>query len=149
VKTIDQAEVRASLIARLERLSPTTQGQWGQLTCQQMLVHVADSMERVTRGERFTGDTGSPSWLIKLVALRTWLSWPHGLPSGGDPASTEVDAARFEEERARTIAALEAMAAADGSGFSAVHPAFGPMSTRDWLRWGQRHLDHHLRQFGV
>jgi hypothetical protein len=25
---------------------------------------------------------------------------------------------------------------------------FGPMSERDWMRWGYLHADHHLRQFG-
>ena len=149
MKTIDRPEVRASLISRLQRLDPAAPGKWGRLTCQQMLVHVADAMERVTRGERFTGESASFPRLIKFVALGTSLSWPSGLPSGGDPASTEVDENRFEDERARTIEALEAMAAADGSSFSASHPAFGPMSTRNWLRWAQRHLDHHLKQFGV
>ena len=149
MKTIDEPEVRASLISRVKRLAPSAQGQWGKMTCQQMLAHVADAMERVTRGERFTGESGSPSRLIKIIALKTSLSWPKGLPSGGDPASTDVDESRFEDERARTIEALEAMAAADGSSFSTSHLAFGPMSVRDWLRWAQRHLDHHLKQFGV
>jgi hypothetical protein len=30
-----------------------------------------------------------------------------------------------------------------------VHPIFGAMSERAWLRWGYLHMDHHLRQFGV
>jgi hypothetical protein len=30
-----------------------------------------------------------------------------------------------------------------------LHPAFGKMDQRDWLAWGYRHVDHHLRQFGV
>jgi hypothetical protein len=29
------------------------------------------------------------------------------------------------------------------------HPLFGAMSERAWLRWGYRHMDHHLRQFGA
>ena len=149
MKTIDESRVRASLISRVERLTPSTGAKWGKMTCQQMLVHVADAMERVTRGERFTGDEGSPARLIKFIALKTSLAWPRGLPSGGDPASTTVEESRFEDDRARTIAALEAMAAADGSSFTASHPAFGPMGTRDWLRWAQRHMDHHLKQFGV
>ena len=148
MKTIDQPDVLASLISRVERLTPTPP-RWGRMNGQQMLAHVADAMESVTRGERFTGDSGSPARLIKFIALKTSLSWPRGLPSGGDPASTEVDESRFEDARARAIAALEAMAAADGSGFTASHPAFGPMTTRDWLRWAQRHLDHHLKQFGA
>jgi hypothetical protein len=30
-----------------------------------------------------------------------------------------------------------------------VHPIFGKLSQGDWLTWGYRHVDHHLRQFGV
>jgi hypothetical protein len=26
---------------------------------------------------------------------------------------------------------------------------FGAMIPRDWQRWGYRHTDHHLRQFGL
>jgi hypothetical protein len=29
------------------------------------------------------------------------------------------------------------------------HPGFGRMSARDWDVLQYRHLDHHLRQFGV
>jgi hypothetical protein len=25
---------------------------------------------------------------------------------------------------------------------------FGPMTEKDWMRWGYLHADHHLRQFG-
>jgi hypothetical protein len=31
----------------------------------------------------------------------------------------------------------------------AAHPIFGRMSRSDWLVWGFRHLDHHMRQFGL
>jgi hypothetical protein len=30
-----------------------------------------------------------------------------------------------------------------------IHPMWGEMSQREWLIWGYRHVDHHLRQFGV
>ena len=148
MKTIDEPAVRASLVERVERLTPTTPRKWGKLSCQQMLVHVASSLEQVARGARFA-DKPSPSRLIKLIALKTPLAWPRGMPSGGDPAAAEVDESAFDADRARTIEALEAMAAADASELTPAHPAFGAMSKRDWLRWAQRHLDHHLKQFGV
>lgn len=31
----------------------------------------------------------------------------------------------------------------------AAHPAFGPLSGREWDVLSWKHLDHHLRQFGV
>jgi hypothetical protein len=30
-----------------------------------------------------------------------------------------------------------------------VHPVFGTLSGKAWGALGWRHLDHHLRQFGV
>ncbi len=29
------------------------------------------------------------------------------------------------------------------------HPVFGLMTRAQWGRWAYRHMDHHLRQFGV
>jgi hypothetical protein len=29
------------------------------------------------------------------------------------------------------------------------HPAMGRLSAAEWGRWGYRHMDHHLRQFGL
>jgi hypothetical protein len=29
------------------------------------------------------------------------------------------------------------------------HFLFGPLSEAQWARWGYRHMDHHLRQFGL
>ena len=29
------------------------------------------------------------------------------------------------------------------------HPVFGMMKRREWGIWAYRHVDHHLRQFGV
>jgi hypothetical protein len=28
------------------------------------------------------------------------------------------------------------------------HSILGPMTEREWMRWGYLHIDHHLRQFG-
>jgi hypothetical protein len=30
----------------------------------------------------------------------------------------------------------------------ALHPIFGKMKEKPWMRWGYLHSDHHLRQFG-
>jgi len=36
-----------------------------------------------------------------------------------------------------------------GGAEGAAHPLFGRLTTAEWGRWGYRHMDHHLRQFGV
>ena len=62
--------------------------------------------------------------LIEASQIMDDLYWRQAYGDGYPEwlASIGVDESRFEDERARTIEALEAMAAADGSGFSASHP---------------------------
>ncbi len=57
--------------------------------------------------------------------------------------------ADVEADRERAVAAPRAVAAAPPERLLPTHPAFGPMSARDWYRSAYRHADHHLRQFGV
>ena len=46
------------------------------------------------------------------------------------------------------LAALVRRFASPGVTFEA-HPIFGPLSHAEWMTWGWRHVDHHLRQFGL
>jgi len=82
------------------------------------------------------------------VAIRAPIQWPHGVPTrpeieqgvGGTPP------AELERDRAELLGLIDAFAERQTFG---VHPVFGKMSQRDWLTWGYRHVDHHLRQFGA
>jgi hypothetical protein len=114
-----------------------------------MICHLNDSF-RVGMGEKYASpDTNVlKRTLFKWIALRTPLKWPPGVPtrpeieqgSGGTPPS------EWQHDRADLLALIDAFAARQTFG---VHPAFGAMSQRDWLVWGYRHIDHHLRQFGL
>ncbi len=87
----------------------------------------------------------------KLLALYTAIPWPHGLPTppnvdqriGGTPPAV------FALDRERAIAGLRALGSAPPNAFPTTHGHFGAMVPRDWQRWGFRHTDHHLRQFGL
>ncbi len=37
----------------------------------------------------------------------------------------------------------------DASPGGAPHPTFGPLTKSEWGQLGWKHIDHHLRQFGV
>jgi hypothetical protein len=53
----------------------------------------------------------------------------------------------FDRDREQTIALLRRFAAPDAR--YAQHPIFGPMTRDEWMIWGYRHTDHHLRQFAL
>jgi hypothetical protein len=64
-------------------------------------------------------------------------------------ASVLAGPAVFALDRERAIAGLRAMGSAPPNAFSTTHGQLGAMVPRDWLRWGYRHIDHHLRQSGL
>lgn len=153
MRTIADPKVRASLIARLRRLTPETPRRWGTLTPGEMLCHLADAHEgiagiRVTPGRRPRGP-GKP--MVKWFALSTPFPWPRGIRTrpGVDPRLEGTRPAEFAADLQRAIVSLEALAAAEPERLASHHPLFGPMRATDWHRWAFRHVGHHLRQFGL
>lgn len=149
MSTLADLKVRAACRERIERLSPNASPKWGRMTARQMVCHLNDSF-RVGMGEKYASPATSllQRTFIKWVALRTPVKWPPGVPTrpeieqgrGGTPPGD------WSRDCAELLALMDAFAECQAFG---VHPTFGKMSSRDWLTWGYRHVDHHLRQFGV
>ena len=53
----------------------------------------------------------------------------------------------FEADRQRLIQLMRRFSAADAK--YGTHPALGTLTRDEWLIWGYRHTDHHLRQFAL
>ena len=119
------------------------------MTAHQMVCHLNDAF-RVGAGEMYASPATNlfQRTVAKWIALRTAVPWPHGLPTrpeieqgrGGTPPSD------WAHDRAKLSASIIAFGGRQAFG---VHPFFGTMAQRDWHAWGYRHVDHHLRQFGV
>lgn len=140
----------ASLETRLGRLHPQRPRAWGRMTPNEMLCHLADSFQ-VALGER--ASTSTETWmrrnLVKWVALHTSYTWPKGVETSpevrqGAGGSRPVD---FDTDRARAVGLLHRFA--EPGARYATHPTFGPLTREEWLIWGYRHTDHHLRQFAI
>ncbi|MDX1647519.1 MAG: DUF1569 domain-containing protein [Longimicrobiales bacterium] len=148
MRTVGNAEVLASLTARVEGLTPRSPRQWGKMNVQQMLRHLATSMEWVLEGGEARPWPRKPSRLMKHLALRLPMGWPRGLPNPMDPASVDVPVSELEALRERVALGLETMSRWTVSETTPPHPAFGRMTTWEWRRWAYKHADHHLKQFG-
>jgi Protein of unknown function (DUF1569) len=139
-----------ALITRLNKLHPERPRAWGRMTPNEMLCHLADSFA-VGLGERPAApmDKWLQRTVVKYVALRTSLTWPKGTRTGPE-VEQGVGGTRptdFEGDRARVVELLRRFAAGDAR--QGQHPFFGPLTREEWLIWGYRHTDHHLRQFAV
>jgi hypothetical protein len=139
------------IMARVGRLEPTSARQWGTLTPNEMLCHLADSF-RAMLGERPVAPSASTllqRTVVKWIALHTSLPWPQGVPTRPevDPKRGGTRPAEFDRDRIAVIDLVRRFIAPDAT--YARHPGFGAMTRKEWLLWAYGHVDHHLRQFGV
>jgi hypothetical protein len=141
----------AQLVDRLRRLHPDSPARWGRMSAPQMICHVADAL-RMALGRKEASPVGGllHRTVVKWIVLYVPLRWPPGIATrpeldqdggGTAPAEFAVDVSEVES--------LLALVAAGGSPLQPLHPIFGRMSRRGWLRWAYLHTDHHLRQFGM
>ena len=142
--------VRAAMLARLDRLTPTTRPRWGGLTAPRLLCHLADSF-RITFAELDAGppipgfaSTGIGRWL----AISSPLPWPKGIRVPEAFFTTPAETGTFERDRVALRDLIERFADPGRVARWGVSPAFGALSATQWSRLSARHLDHHLRQFG-
>jgi hypothetical protein len=64
-----------------------------------------------------------------------------------DPKAAGTKPVEFERDRGAVIEHLRRFALPDTR--CGRHPAFGALTRDEWLVWAYRHVDHHLRQFGL
>ena len=137
------------LLARVQRLEPNSKALWGKMNPAQMLAHCQVPLG-VATGELRLGR----SWigvLLGWLAKRQLLAdKPFGknLPTA---AEFRADGPRdFARERAQVVTLIEKIQANGAAGLTAQpHPFFGKLSVAQWEALMWKHLDHHLRQFGV
>lgn len=138
---------RGELVERLGHLRPETRAQWGSLDAARMLCHLADSLH-AGLGRLAVAPGQGPAILrhfpMKQLAL-TVIPMPKGAKAPPELLATAPG--DFESDRRRVVEGMEESAASSGRGPE--HFLFGAMSMEQWnaLQW--KHIDHHLRQFGM
>jgi hypothetical protein len=137
---------RSSIETRLNALRPDSPRKWGTLTADQMLWHVNQFLEAAL-GEGSLPTQKSPMPLPLLRVMLLYMPWPKSAPTNrGAVATGEYD---FEVERERCRALIDRFTSRALDGEWPLDPTFGAASGRFASKLQARHLDHHLRQFGV
>jgi hypothetical protein len=138
---------RRSILDRLAALTPESPRRWGRMEPAQLLPHLATGL-RMALGEQTL--QGSPPGRLRGAVWRYLaihrLPWPEG-KIGSLPGAFSTPSLGWNRDREIVVELIERFAAADK--FGTAHGTFGRMRPRDWDVLQYRHLDHHLRQFGV
>ena len=141
-------EHRRAIVVRMESLTASSTGRWGQLDVTGMLQHLQLSA-RMTLGELEVPSVNKRAFQmfpLKHLALYV-IPFPKGAPTA--PLLKPVDVTSFEEERTALLELLERIGTGPREGSGPAHPLFGPLT---WSEWGvvtYKHADHHLKQFGA
>jgi hypothetical protein len=151
MKSILDDSHREALLDRIGQVRPDSVRRWGRMTPHGMICHLVDSFAGVL-GDRPISDVSTLAGrtVVRWMALSTPIPWPKGVPT-----TPEIDQERdgtppgdFDADRAHLLRVTQDFVhRLDPSTMR--HPLFGRMSTGEWGRWGYRHVDHHLRQFGL
>jgi Protein of unknown function (DUF1569) len=147
VKNLFEAAVKQDIINRINKLTPQTQRQWGRMEVAQMLSHL-----QVPMGVALGTNTVKGNFIMKLILplfkkmLYDESDWKQSLPTDKSFIMTgqEKD---FDKEKAALLDKLSRFT--ETNIVSEKHPIFGKLTKEQWSKATWKHLDHHLRQFGV
>ena len=148
----DSAQVEG-IKQRIMRLHPGSERQWGSMTPAQTLAHCTSGVQMamgVIKPKRASFPANALGVLIKPLVFGNDKPLRRNSPSSPELFSTDPTQCDFERERAQLITAIDTFA---GKGAACCsqhpHPFFGPLKPHQWAILMYKHVDHHLRQFGV
>jgi Protein of unknown function (DUF1569) len=147
IKNLFNAAVKAELIGRINKLTPATAPQWGKMNVSQMLAHLQAPM-----GVALGVHTIKGNWLMKLILpffkkkLYDEKPWKQGLPTDKSFITTDSEK-DFELEKLHVLDMVSRFTEPNIK--NEYHPLFGKLTNEQWSKATWKHIDHHLKQFGV
>ena len=149
MKNLFDHDASNEILNRLEYLQPDAKPLWGKMSVSQMMAHCIVPI-KVSLGEKQVKRTLMGLIFGKMGKKMVLKDEPfkQGLPT--DPSFVIKDQPDFNSKKVELKSSIEKLLATDKNAMAArVHPFFGKMKVDEWGVLGYKHLDHHLRQFGV
>ncbi len=150
MKDLFEAATANEVRERIGRLCATSQRQWGKMNAPQAMAHCSTAMEWAV-GDKvdsrmFLGRGVGP--LVKSQLLKD--EKPMGRNAPTAKSLVVADERDLGKECARLSALIERFSAGGPQSCTKnPHTFFGQMKPEEWAQLMYKHVDHHLRQFGV
>lgn len=150
MKNIFTKEITDEVIARIEKLTPESQPNWGKMSVAQMLAHCNVTYEMV-----YTNKHPKPNafttFMLKLFVKKAVVSEkPYGKNGRTAPQFLIVDEKELESEKKQLVDYISKTQQLGEKEFEGKEShSFGNLTAVEWNNLFYKHLDHHLRQFSV
>ena len=147
MKSIFDEKVYNEIVSRVNNLNANSIGQWGKMTIAQMVWHCQIPLKVAIKNKK-TDKKGNPliRWFFKK-SLYNDKPWRKNLPTSSFAKAKEDKDFDTEFEILQKLI-QEVYNARDRKDWNP-HPIFGSFTPQQWGQMQYKHLDHHLRQFGV
>lgn len=139
------------MVARVNTLTPDSEALWGKMRVGQMLAHCNVAYEIIHE----PGKHAPPGFIGKFFA-RVFAKGivigdkPYQKSSPTAPMFVISDSKDFEAEKTRLLAYITTTFEQGASHYEGLeNMTFGRLSSKQWNTLFSKHLDHHLKQFGV
>ena len=144
-------ETTAQLYKRIDLLTNQTPALWGKMNAGQMLSHSCVPYQQIL-GENKVKPGFLMKWLLKFFFKNSMVNevpYKHNLPTGPafDRINQEFDIESEKQKLKGYISKIQEMGAEKLIGVPSL--TLGKLSAIEWNNLLYKHLDHHLRQFGV
>lgn len=149
MKNLFQPDAVEELISRIDTLQPAAQRQWGKMDVAQMMAHCSAAIDLAS------GKLVRPQALVgRLIGrfVRPLYSndKPFSRNSPTDKSLVIPHPQDFSQEREQLKTRICLFHQGGESECTKhPHPFFGKLTPLEWSTGMYKHLDHHLRQFGV
>ncbi len=150
MKSLFNQQHANEFIERINKLTPATKAHWGKMNVSQMLHHSQIPLNIASGALQI-----KPNPIIKFLfgkrAKKQLVSaedFKKNLPTFKEGIVS--DEREFEKEKSTLISLINKFqTSGEGGLIKTPHPFFGELSKSEWDALETKHLDHHLRQFGV
>ncbi len=150
MKTLRDEKCRHELIGRVNKLNTDTKPAWGRMNVEQMLSHLVQAGDLP-----FVASVADRSSWMSRTVLKPLVLYVLPIPKEVK-TSADMDQQQegrkplgLDEDKTILVESITRLGTVSQAHACLGHPFFGPLSVKQWAIIAYKHIDHHLRQFGV
>ncbi|MGB9071349.1 MAG: DUF1569 domain-containing protein [Terriglobales bacterium] len=149
MQNLFQEAAVGEVISRLDKLQPASQRQWGKMDVAQMMAHCSTTLDMAA------GRLVLPRLLVgRILGPFVRPVFTNDKPFSRNAPTDEKLKISDQRDFVREQEGLKQRVRQFHQGgetqcMKHPHPFFGPLTPHEWSTGMYKHLDHHLRQFGV
>ena len=149
MKTLFDTHTHQEVLQRIEKLNEHSTPVWGTMNVGQMLKHCQLPLEVANGKLTLNKPNILMRMIFKLVKSNMYDDklWKKSLPTPKQFLVTDKQA--FASEKEKLVQTINSFEKKSTNLHWPEHPAFGKFTNDQWGKMQYKHLDHHLRQFGV